>query len=270
MLKSAKLGFIGSGKMAEAIIKGVLDQRVAMSEQIIATGPRTERGAQLATRYSIATSTDNLQAAISDVIVISVKPQMWSRVASQLRDQVSKRTLIISIMAGVSIMRITKTLGHEGAIVRAMPNTPGAIGRGTTVWCANNLVTGRQKEQAAALLGALGVEKYVDDERYINMATAVSGSGPAYTFLFMEALVDAAVRCGLGHDMAEQLVIETVQGSVEYAKQAGKHLAQLRNDVTSPAGTSAEALYVLEEAGFRSAILRAVTAAYLRARELGK
>ncbi len=270
MLKETSLGFVGSGKMAEAMIKGVVDGGVVVPNRIVATGPRAERGRQLENTYGIITSTDNLQVLEADIIVLSVKPQMWPRVVSQLRGQVSKKTLLISIMAGVSLMHISKKLGYDGPTIRAMPNTPGAIGKGITVWCTNVSVTVSQKERAVTLLGALGTEIYVDDEKYIDMATAVSGSGPAYIFLLMETMIDAAVRCGLPRHLAKKLVIDTALGSVEYAKQIGEHLASLRDDVTSPAGTSAEAVYTLEEAGFRASIHRAIKAAYLQAKELGK
>jgi pyrroline-5-carboxylate reductase len=165
--------------------------------------------------------------------------------------------------------KISKTLKHE-AVVRSMPNTPGQIGEGITVWAASKGTTETHREMARQILGALGEEVFVEDEGYLDMATALSGTGPAYVFLFTEALIDAGVHMGLPRRIAEQLVLKTIRGSVDYYYQAERHPATLRNQVTSPGGTSAEALYYLEKAGFRTAISRAVWAAYQRSLELGK
>jgi pyrroline-5-carboxylate reductase len=151
-----------------------------------------------------------------------------------------------------------------------MPNTPAQIGEGITVWTASASVSEGQKETARAILSALGEEIFVEDENYLDMATALSGTGPAYVFLFMEALIDAGVHMGFPRRIAEQLVVQTLRGSVDYYQKAEHHPAGLRNQVTSPGGTSAEALYYLEKAGFRTAISRAVWAAYQRSLELGK
>ena len=151
-----------------------------------------------------------------------------------------------------------------------MPNTPGQIGEGITVWTSSKEVTEEQQEMARAILGALGEEVFVEDESYLDMATALSGSGPAYVFLFTEALIDAGVHMGFPRRIAEQLVLQTIKGSASFYEQAGRHPATLRNQVTSPGGTSAEALYYLEKAGFRTAISRAIWAAYQRSLELGK
>ena len=151
-----------------------------------------------------------------------------------------------------------------------MPNTPAQIGQGITVWTASTGVTEIQLEMTRQVLGALGEQIFVEEENYLDMATALSGTGPAYVFLFMEALVDAGVHLGFSRHVAEQLVLQTVKGSVEYVLHSPNHLARLRNQVTSPGGTSAEALYYLEKAGFRTALSRAVWAAYQRSVQLGK
>jgi pyrroline-5-carboxylate reductase len=160
-------------------------------------------------------------------------------------------------------------LKHK-AVVRSMPNTPGQIGEGITVWAASREVTEAQQKTARSILSALGDEVYVEDEAYLDMATALSGSGPAYVFLFTEALIDAGVHMGFPRRIAEQLVLQTIKGSASFYQSAARHPATLRNQVTSPGGTSAEALYYLEKAGFRTAISRAVWAAYQRSLELGK
>jgi pyrroline-5-carboxylate reductase len=176
---------------------------------------------------------------------------------------------VLSIVAGASLQSLCEGLNHP-AVVRSMPNTPAQIGEGITVWTTSPAVSSQQAEIARQILCAMGQEIFVEEENYLDMATALSGSGPAYVFLFMEALIDAGVHMGFPRRTAEQLVTETILGSVSYYQKYGIHPAQLRNEVTSPGGTSAAALYYLEKAGFRTAISRAVWAAYERSQELGK
>ncbi|MBI4769813.1 MAG: pyrroline-5-carboxylate reductase, partial [Chloroflexi bacterium] len=182
--------------------------------------------------------------------------------------KIHPEALVLSIVAGQRIKKISDGLGHR-AVVRAMPNTPAQIGEGITVWTASASVSEVQRAQAQAMLGALGQEVYADDEDNLDMATALSGTGPAYVFLFMEAMVDAGVHLGFSRRVAEQLVVQTVKGSVDFYNHSPNHLARLRNQVTSPGGTSAEALYYLEKAGFRTALSRAIWAAYERSVALG-
>jgi len=264
-----KIVFIGPGVMAEAIIAGLLRQQLAQPENITASGPRTERGEQLQKKYGIKAITDNIAAVSNaDVVVLSVKPQRLSEVMKELKG-IRPDALVLSIIAGANIRKISTGLKHK-SVIRSMPNTPGQIGEGITVWTSSKEVTSEQQETARAILGALGDEVFVEDESYLDMATALSGTGPAYIFLFTEALIDAGVHMGFPRRIAEQLVLQTIKGSVSYYHQAERHPATLRNQVTSPGGTSAEALYYLEKAGFRTAISRAVWAAYQRSLELGK
>ena len=270
MLADTKISFIGSGVMAEAMIKGLLNQEVASADYINASGPREERGDYLQEKYGVQVTTSNREALKeAGIVVLSVKPQMLAQVMEGLRGLVRKDALVLSIVAGAKISTIEKGLDHKG-IVRSMPNTPAQIGEGITVWTASDEATEPQKEQARMILNAFGEEVYVDDEDFLDMATALSGTGPAYVFLFMEALVDAGVHLGFPRYIAEKLVIQTLRGSVEYVRQAPNHLARLRNQVTSPGGTSAEALYYLERAGLRTALSRAIWAAYQRSISLGE
>lgn len=264
-----RIAFIGSGAMAEAMIAGLLRQNLAKPENLLAAGPRAERGNQLKEKYGIQPYTDNT-AAVSgaDLVVLAVKPQRLSRVLSEMKN-VSVTALVLSIVAGAPIQKIATALKNT-AVVRAMPNTPAQIGEGITVWAAAAEVSSKQKEMARSLLGALGDEILVEDESYLDMATALSGTGPTYVFLFMEALIDAGVHMGFSRRVAEQLVVKTLSGSVAFYENIQTHPAALRNQVTSPGGTSAEALYYLEKAGFRTAISRAIWAAYQRSLELGK
>src|SRR5688500_2347723 len=264
-----KIAFIGPGVMAEAMIAGLLRKKLAKPENILASGPREERGMELNKKYKIKTFTDNASAASqADVVVLSVKPQRLSEVMKGLY-KIRPEALVLSIVAGASIQKISKTLKHQ-AVVRSMPNTPGQISEGITVWTASAKTSKEQQEMARQILGALGEEVFVEDESYLDMATALSGTGPAYVFLFTEALIDAGVHLGFPRRIAEQLVLQTIKGSASFYEQAGRHPATLRNQVTSPGGTSAEALYYLEKAGFRTAISRAIWAAYQRSLELGK
>lgn len=269
MLHGTSLAFIGSGNMAEAMIKGLLDREMILPDQIIASGPRAERGRELAERYGVGVTTDNYRAAgQGDVIVLSVKPQVLPGVLKELRGAINAHDLILSIVAGARIKAIAQRLGHQ-AIVRAMPNTPAQIGEGITVWTDTSTVTEEQHAQARGLLSALGEEVYVEDESYLDMATALSGTGPAYVFLFMEALIDAGVHLGFSRHLAERLVLQTMRGAVDFARQSSLHPAQLRNMVTSPGGTSAEALYQLEKGGLRTVVSRAIWAAYQKSKYLG-
>ncbi len=264
-----KIAFIGPGVMAEAMIAGLLRQKLAEPDNLTASGPHTERGEELRKKYKIRATTDNASAAASaDVIVLSVKPQRLSEVMKGFKT-LRADALVLSIVAGASIQKISAGLKHK-IIVRSMPNTPGQIGEGITVWSASKETTKEHRELARTILGALGDEVFVEDESYLDMATALSGTGPAYVFLFTEALIDAGVHMGFPRRIAEQLVLKTIQGSASFYEQAQRHPAALRNQVTSPGGTSAEALYYLEKAGFRTAVSRAVWAAYQRSVELGR
>jgi pyrroline-5-carboxylate reductase len=269
MLNQKTVAFIGSGIMAEAMIKGLLRQSLVTSGQIIASGPRLERGQQLFDRYNVHVTTDNVQAASSaDIVVLSIKPQVLCPVLEELSGHLSSQALVLSIVAGARMDTIQRMLDVP-AVVRVMPNTPAQIGMGISVWAATKATTEVQRDQALAILQALGEEVYVEDEEYLDMATALSGTGPAYVFLLMEAMVDAGVHLGFSRHVSERLVIETLRGSVEYARQSPRHLAALRNQVTSPGGTSAEALYHLEKGGLRTVMSRAIWAAYQRSRTLG-
>jgi len=264
-----KIAFIGSGEMAEAMIAGLLRKGLARPENLLASGPRVERGMQLMEKYGIKPFTNNNEAiSNADLVVLAIKPQRLSGVLKELK-VVPSGAFVLSIVAGAPIQKIATAL-KNGAVVRAMPNTPSQIGEGISVWASAPEVSVVQKEMARSLLGALGEEIFVEDENYLDMATALSGTGPTYVFLFMEALIDSGVHMGFSRRIAEQLVVKTLTGSLAYYQNIQMHPSALRNQVTSPGGTSAEALYYLEKAGFRTAISRAIWAAYQRSLELGK
>ncbi len=270
MTESPRIALIGPGVMAEAVIGGLIRNQVAEPSKIIAAGPRQERGDELITRYGIRFTIDNTAAVNgAEIVVLSVKPQRLHGVLAGLRGKIAPGTLVLSIVAGASMLTISQALEHA-TVVRVMPNTPAQIGQGIAVWTASSSVTQVQKELSRRILQALGQEIFVEDETMLDMATALSGTGPAYVFLFMEALIDSGVHLGFPRRISEALVLQTLRGSVEYYAQKKDHPAHLRNEVTSPGGTSAEALYYLEKAGFRTAISRAIWAAYERSQELGR
>lgn len=264
------IALIGPGAMAEAIIAGLLRKDITTPEMILASGPSLERVEELHDRYGIQPFTDNCQAARqADVVILSVKPQRLSRILSEMVGAIQPDSLVLSIIAGATIATISEGLNHA-AVVRSMPNTPAQIGEGIAVWTASPSVRQEQLDHTRQILSALGQEIFVEEENYLDMATALSGTGPAYVFLFMEAMIDAGVHMGFPRRIAEQLVTQTILGSVEYYEKHKSHPAQLRNQVTSPGGTTAQALYYLEKAGFRTALSRAIWAAYERSLELGK
>jgi pyrroline-5-carboxylate reductase len=273
MISDITITFIGPGVMAEAMLSGILKNKLTQPQNIFASGPLVDRLDELQKKYNIRTFTDNCEAvAKSDVVILSVKPQRLEKVLLELNGHIKPDALVLSIVAGATIAKITRFLGHD-IIVRSMPNTPAQIGEGITVWTCSDTVSEKQKEFAQTILGAIGQEIFVEEEDYLDKATALSGTGPAYVYLFMEAMVDAGVHLGFSRRTAERLVIETLRGSVDYydlGAEDTRHLARLRNQVTSPGGTSAEAIYYLEKAGFRTAISRAIWAAYQRSRELGQ
>ncbi len=270
MFDDITISFIGSGTMAEAMIRGLIDQEVVSADQIIAAGPREERAEELCASYGVRGATDNkLAAEEGQIVVLAIKPQLLSTVMPEIRGHLRRRDLLLSILAGTPIRRLADGLAHA-SVARAMPNTPAQIGQGITVWTATPEVTELQRSQAQAILASLGEEVYVDDESYLDMATALSGTGPAYVFMFMEAMIDAGVHMGFSRRVATQLVFQTMRGSVEYAARSGLHVAELRNQVTSPGGTTAEALYHMEKGGLRTVLSRGIFAAYQRSIALGR
>jgi pyrroline-5-carboxylate reductase len=268
-LRDKRIAFIGCGVMAEAIAATLLSNELVTAEQIVGSEPVEERRAELASRYGITMLASNRAAAVgADAIMLTIKPQSLDAIVRDLRGNLEPDQVVVSIIAGVTIDRLQRGLEH-GAVVRSMPNTPAQIGQGMTVWMPTRDVTEEQNRVVAALLGAMGRAVRVESEEQVDMATALSGTGPAYIFLVMEALIDAGVHMGFPRRVAEELVLQTMLGSVLFARESGKHPAELRNMVTSPGGTTAAALYQMEKGALRTVISRAVWAAYQRTVELG-
>jgi pyrroline-5-carboxylate reductase len=268
VLQDARIAFIGAGVMAESMLAGLLKKGLVTPGQIVASHPRADRRARLEDRFGISTRESNLEAATgADLVVLTIKPQVLGAVTKQLHGRLSPDQVVISVIAGATVKTLSKQLGHA-SLVRVMPNTPAQVGEGMLVWYRTSEVTDEQSARVKTALGALGVELQVDEEKYIDMATALSGTGPTYVFMMMEALIDAGVHMGFPRRIAEEIVLQTVSGSVEFARQSGKHMAELRNMVTSPGGTSAEAIYQMEKGGLRTVFSKSVYAAFQRTQTL--
>ncbi len=269
-LADAVVAFVGAGVMAESMIAGLLKRGLVGPDRIVASHPRADRRKRLEDRFGIRAVEGNREAAAgADLVMLTVKPQVLGQVVKQLHGRLEPRQVVASVIAGASIDTLRRGLGHD-AIVRVMPNTPAQIGEGMSVWTSTPDVDDRQRARVKAALGALGEELWVEEEKYVDMATALSGTGPTYVFLMMEALIDAGVHMGFPRRIAEQIVLQTVAGSVAFARDSGRHMAELRNMVTSPGGTSAEAIYQMEKGGLRTVFSRAVYAAYQRTQTLGR
>ncbi len=255
--------------MGEAMIRGILARGSLSPRYICVCDIDNSRLATLKKAYNIKPD-KKYESALkdADLVVLAVKPQNLPGLLPDLKGTVKKGQLVLSIIAGAKIDTIARGLDHQ-QIVRAMPNTPAQIGVGITAWTASEKVTSKQKKLAQTTLDALGEEIYVADERYIDMATAVSGSGPAYVFYMIEGLIDAAVHIGLPRETASELVLETVLGAALLAKQTPKSPQELRKQVTSPGGTTAAGIAVLESGKFKELLAETVAAAHKRAKELG-
>ena len=265
----ARLCFIGAGAMGSAAIRGLIGQGVYSADELVACDPVAEARERLSAATGVRALEDNPAAVDgAEAVFLAVKPQSLAQVCEGLSGNLLPHQLVISIVAGASLAQLRSALRCE-KLVRAMPNTPAQIGRGMTLWTAAAGVNEEDLKTTIRILGALGEEIFTPDEGHLDMATAVSGSGPAYALLVLEAWTDAAVRIGLPRPMAEKLALETIQGTMALVQQTGEHPAALRARVTSPGGTTAAALQELEEGRLRASFGRAIEAAYRRSRELG-
>ena len=277
-LSNCRLALIGCGVMAEAIIAGLLRKQLVTADQIVGSHPRAARREELHAKYGIQMFEQNKEAALAvypdgpdagSVLVLAVKPQRLRRVLEELKGSIHQDQVVVSIVAGAKIETIADELLHA-AVVRTMPNTPAQIGEGVTAWTPSAAVNQKQEHQVHAMLNALGKTVRVENERQMDMATALSATGPTYIFLMMEALIDAGVHMGFSRHVAQELVQQTMIGAVLFAKESQKHPAELRNMVTSPGGTSAEAIYQMEKGSLRTVLSKAVWAAFQRAEALGE
>lgn len=277
-LDDCRLAFVGCGVMAEAMIAGLLRKKLVGPDNVVGSHPRLARREELHVKYGIEMFEHNREAVLAaapdavhtgSMVILAVKPQRLAKVLGELKGSLHADQLVVSIVAGAKMQTITDELLHA-AVVRAMPNTPAQIGEGVTAWTASPAVNEKQETQVRALLEALGKTVHVENERQIDMATALSATGPTYIFLVMEALIDAGVHMGFSRHVAQELVHQAMLGSVLFARESHKHPAELRNMVTSPGGTSAEAIYQMEKGSLRTVLSKAVWAAFQRAESLGR
>lgn len=256
--------------MAEAILAGLLEAGLVAPTDVAVGEPIEGRRAYLAERYGVSASADNAAvAADASMVVLAVKPQDLHDACADIGGALGNGHTVLSIIAGARMGRLVRELGHR-AVVRVMPNTPSQVGAGMSVWTAAAEVTDEAREFTGRMLDALGEQLYVSDEKYLDMATALSASGPAFVWLFLEALIDGGVHVGLPRDMASALAMQTVYGSMRMSRETLRHPAVLRNMVTSPGGTTAEGLLTLEDGALRATVIQAIEAAYEKSQMLGE
>jgi pyrroline-5-carboxylate reductase len=270
LLASRSIGVIGAGNMAEALIRGLVRGNHVPATQILASGPRRERLDKLAEQFGIGVTTDNREVArASNLVVLAIKPQILERVVREIGDDLSPDALIVSIAAGIDTATIEETIAPGARVVRAMPNTPALVGAGATALAAGKLASEADVATARALFDAVGIT-VVLDESHLDAVTGLSGSGPAYIFLILEALADAGVKVGLSRRDAQRLAAQTVMGSAKLLLDTDEHPGKLKDMVTSPGGTAIAGLHTLEEGGLRTTLINAVETATRRSRELGR
>ena len=266
---SRTIGFIGGGNMAEAMIRGLLRGEDFAPGQISVSGPREERMRELRDAYGIETTSDNRVPAAAEIVVLSVKPQILGRVLDAVAGAVSPDALVISIAAGVPVSAIQSRLASGARVVRAMPNTPALVDAAATAIAGGEHARESDLADAKRIFDAIGLTVILD-ESAMDAVTGLSGSGPAYVFLILEALSDAGVKVGLSRRTAQLLAAQTVLGSAKLLLETNEHPGRLKDMVTSPGGTAITGLHTLEHGGVRTTLMNAVEAATRRSRELGE
>ncbi len=262
-----KIGFIGCGNMGKAMIGGILQQGICEAGSVRGADIAKESNVEVSRQYGIAMTTDNCALVRwAEIVVLSVKPQYYEGVIAQIRDEISKQ-LVITIAPGKTLSWLRDAFGKEVKIVRCMPNTPALVGAGMTGICFNQKVTKQEQELALQLLGSFGKTEVVEESQ-MDAVVSVSGSSPAYVFMMIEAMADAAVAEGLPRSKAYEFAAQAVYGSAKMVLDTGKHPGELKDMVCSPAGTTIEAVRVLEDRGFRSALMEAMAACADKSRNL--
>jgi pyrroline-5-carboxylate reductase len=270
MALEGNLALIGAGSMGEALLRGILHAQEMQANQMMATGPRLERLSGLEERYQINTTQDNVEAVKdADIIILAVKPQIMQEVLLGIAPHIKSNALVISVAAGVTIGTIEAVLGVEAHVCRAMPNTPAIVGAAATALAVGAHVSPEEVEVVTKIFTAIGSVSVVS-ESLLDAVTGLSGSGPAYVFMIIEALSDAGVKVGLPRYEAQKLAAQTVLGSAKLLIETGEHPGVLKDRVTSPGGTAIVGLHTLEEGGLRTTLINAVVAATERSHDLGK
>ena len=267
-LETKTLSIIGAGNMGQALLGGLIESRAIEPNRVAVHNRRADRTRSVAERFGVRAASGNVDCAKeADVVVLGVKPQIMLTVLDELRGHLAD-PLVVSIAAGISTTKIEEALGHRARVVRAMPNTPALIKQGATAIAAGTYATEHDMAVAEAILGPTGRIARVD-EPLLDAVTGLSGSGPAYVFLIIEAFADAGVKVGLSREIALELAVQTIQGAARMLQETRMHPGQLKDMVTSPGGTAIAGLHTLEEGGMRTTIMNAVEAATRRAKELG-
>lgn len=269
MLKE-KIGFIGAGKIGSAILRGIVRAGLVKKGQVMASDPENGLREALAKEPGIRVTAKNAELCdFADIIVLAVKPQVVDPVLTALAKKIGKEKLLVSVAAGISTSRIEACLGKGARVVRVMPNTPCVVGEAASAYAAGSHAAPEDMEKVGLILKSVGLALPLE-ERYLDAVTGLSGSGPAYVFLFIESLADGGVQMGLSRDVALKLALQTVYGSAKMALESGKHLGTLRDEVTSPGGTTIAGLYALEKGGLRGTVMEAVLQATRRSQALGR
>ena len=267
-MSERSIGFVGAGNMAEAMIRGLLRGEFTPA-QVTASGPREERMAELRERFGIRATTNNLDAAAADIVVLSIKPQIMSRVLDEVGATIRPDALVISIAAGVPVATIQSRLAGGTRVIRAMPNTPAVVDAGATAIAGGEHARESDLADTKRIFDAVGITVILDESQ-LDAVTGLSGSGPAYVFLILEALSDAGVKVGLSRRNAQLLAAQTLLGSAKLLLETNEHPGKLKDMVTSPGGTAITGLHTLENGGVRTTLMNAVEAATKRSRELGE
>jgi len=265
-----KIGVIGAGKIGSAIARGIIRAGLVKKENVMASDVSDELRQAIARDLDIKVTPDNgALCDFAEIIILAVKPQIVDPVAREIAKKLGKSKLLVSVAAGVPLGRIETHLERGARVVRVMPNIPCVIGAGAAGFAGGGHATAADLEKVGAILNSFGVGLAVE-EKYLDAVTGLSGSGPAYVFLFMEALADGGVQVGLSRDVALKLAMQTVYGAARMALESNKHLSELKDEVTSPGGTTIAGLYAMEQNGFRGTVMKAVVSATRRSQELGK
>jgi pyrroline-5-carboxylate reductase len=269
MLKE-KIGIVGAGKIGSAIARGIIRAGLVSKDQVMASDVSDPLRESIAKELGIKVTRDNGKLCdFADIVILAVKPQIVDSVLKESAKKLGKTKLLVSVAAGVPVSRLEANLAQGARVVRVMPNIPCVVGAGAAGYAAGERATAKDMETVGLLLNSFGVAMPVE-EKYLDAVTGLSGSGPAYVFLFIEALADGGVQAGLSRDVALKLAVQTVYGSARMALESSKHLGELKDEVTSPGGTTIAGLFALEQRGFRGTVMEAVASATRRSQELGK
>jgi len=263
-----RIGVIGAGKIGSALLRGMLKAGVVSKDHLVASAPREEARQALAREMGIRVTADNGAVCdFADIVILTVKPQVMGSVLQQVGEKIGKKRLLLSVAAGISLSRIEAILPKGARVVRVMTNTPCVVGAAASGYARGSHATQEDLERVGMILKSVG-DAFPLEERYLDAVTGLAGSGPAYVFLFIESLAEGGVQVGLSREIALKLALQTVYGSAKMALESGKHLGQLRDEVTSPGGTTIAGLYALEKGGMRATLMEAILRATCRAQEL--